>query len=68
MFRRLAQSLVRTTQFRFVSHDYQAIVNAKKCVVFMKGTPDAPQVFLKNLTGFKIFPIVRLFASGYPNA
>ncbi|CBY19921.1 unnamed protein product [Oikopleura dioica] len=43
MFRRLAQSLVRTTQFRFVSHDYQAIVNAKKCVVFMKGTPDAPQ-------------------------
>merc|ERR1711990_71354 len=28
---------------RFFSHNYQEMVNAKKCVVFMKGTPDAPQ-------------------------
>jgi hypothetical protein len=68
MFRRLAQSVVRTTQYRFASHDYQVLVNAKKCVVFMKGTPDAPQVLLINRNGFKTFSLVRLFASGHPNA
>ena len=31
---------------RFYAQDYQAMVEANKIVVFMKGTPDAPQVSL----------------------
>ena len=41
--------LIRFSSQKF-SHDYDAMVNANKCVVFMKGTPDAPNVriFLKS--------------------
>ena len=35
--------LIRFSGQKF-SHDYDAMVNANKCVVFMKGTPDAPNV------------------------
>ena len=35
--------LIRLSSQKF-SHDYDAMVNANKCVVFMKGTPEAPNV------------------------
>ena len=35
--------LIRFSGQKF-SYDYDAIVNANKCVVFMKGTPEAPNV------------------------
>merc|ERR1712189_162705 len=41
---RFGQQLLRNRIFsRFFTHNYDEIVAAKKCVVFMKGTPDAPQ-------------------------
>lgn len=39
--------LIRFSGQKF-SHDYDAMVNANKCVVFMKGTPDAPNVSFTN--------------------
>merc|ERR1712131_374807 len=33
--------LIRFSSQKF-THDYDAMVNANKCVVFMKGTPEAP--------------------------
>lgn len=47
MFRigqKLVQPRVFGVRFASYSHNYDEIVNAKKCVVFMKGTPDSPQV------------------------
>ena len=38
----------RIIALRCFTHNYDEIVSAKKCVVFMKGTPDAPQVGANN--------------------
>ena len=41
---------------RLFSHDYNKIVNNNKCVVFMKGTPDAPQV--PQIIDFNNWPLL----------
>ena len=46
--------LIRFSSQKF-TYDYDAVVNANKCVVFMKGTPEAPNVI--------IFCFIRKFMS-----
>ena len=40
---RSAVQVIRRFNSKF-SHDYEKMVNANKCVVFMKGTPEEPRV------------------------
>ena len=46
--------LIRFSSQKF-TYDYDAVVNANKCVVFMKGTPEAPNViffwFIRKFMG-----------------
>ena len=51
---RIAQRLSLRVS-RFYAHDYNKLVNKNKCVVFMKGTPDSPQV----ITGVTIRPMLH---------